>query len=98
MAGMKFMMVYMMPAMMLFWFNDYASGLCYYYLISQILTMIIMTSIRRFVDDDKIRYMMEKNSAKQKNKKKSKFQLRYEELMREQEEMMRQQQKAGKRR
>ena len=98
MAGMKFMMVYMMPAMMLFWFNDYASGLCYYYLVSQILTMIIMTSMRRFVDDDKIRYMMEKNSAKHKNSKKSRFQLRYEELMRQQEEMMRQQQKAaGKR-
>ena len=98
MAGMKFMMVYMMPVMMLFWFNDYASGLCYYYLISQILTMIIMTSMRRFVDDDKIRYIMEQNSKKNKNKKKSKFQLRYEELMRQQEEMMRQQQKAaGKR-
>ena len=98
MAGMKFMMVYMMPAMMLFWFNDYASGLCYYYLVSQILTMIIMTSMRRFVDDDKIRYMIEKNSAKRKNSKKSRFQLRYEELMRHQEEMMRQQQKAaGKR-
>ena len=98
MAGMKFMMVYMMPAMMLFWFNDYASGLCYYYLVSQIITMIIMTSMRRFVDDDKIRYMIEKNSAKQKNKKKSKFQLRYEELMRQQEEMARQQQKNAKRR
>ena len=98
MAGMKFMMVYMMPAMMLFWFNDYASGLCYYYLVSQILTMIIMTSMRHFVDDDKIRYMIEKNSAKRKNRKKSRFQLRYEELMRQQEEMMRQQQKAaGKR-
>ena len=98
MAGMKFMMVYMMPAMMLFWFNDYASGLCYYYLVSQILTMIIMTSMRHFVDDDKIRYMIEKNSAKRKNSKKSRFQLRYEELMRHQEEMMRQQQKAaGKR-
>ncbi|MBQ6571247.1 MAG: membrane protein insertase YidC [Alistipes sp.] len=91
MAGMKFMMVYMMPAMMLFWFNDYASGLCYYYLVSQILTMIIMTSMRHFVDDDKIRYMIEKNSAKRKNSKKSRFQLRYEELMRQQEEMMRQQ-------
>ena len=98
MAGMKFMMVYMMPAMMLFWFNDYASGLCYYYLVSQILTMIIMTSMRRFVDDDKIRYMMEKNSSKYKNKKKSKFQLRYEELMRQQEELARQQQKNAKRR
>ena len=99
MAGMKFMMVYMMPAMMLFWFNDYASGLCYYYLLSQIITMIQMRAIRRFVDDDKIRAVMERNASKQKNKKKSKFQLRYEELMRQQEEMMRQQQnaKGGKR-
>ena len=96
MAGMKFMMVYMMPAMMLFWFNDYASGLCYYYLVSQVITMIQMTAIRRFVDDDKIRALMARNASKQKNKKKSKFQLRYEELMRQQEEMMRQQQK-GKR-
>ena len=92
MAGMKFMMVYMMPAMMLFWFNDYSSGLCYYYLVSQVLTMVIMMGMRRFVDDDKIRYIMEQNKAKQKNKKKSKFQLRYEELMRQQ-----QKQKAGKR-
>ena len=99
MAGMKFMTVYLMPIMMLFWFNDYASGLCYYYLLSQLITMIQMTAIRRFVDDDKIHAMMERNAAKQKNKKKSKFQLRYEELMRQQEEMMRQQEKAkgGKR-
>ena len=34
MAGMKFMMVYMMPIMMLLWFNSYSSGLCYYYLLS----------------------------------------------------------------
>ena len=93
MAGMKFMMVYMMPAMMLFWFNDYASGLCYYYLLSQVFTMILMTGMRRFVDDDKIRFIMEQNSKKNKNKKKSKFQLRYEELMRQQEEMARQQAK-----
>ena len=98
MAGMKFMMVYMMPAMMLFWFNDFASGLCYYYLVSQIITIIIMTSMRHFVDDEKIRYIMEKNSKKNKNKKKSKFQLRYEELMRQQEELARQQQKNAKRR
>ena len=61
--------------------------------------MIQMTAIRRFVDDGKIRAIMERNASKQKNKKKSKFQLRYEELMRQQEEMMRQQQQAkgGKR-
>jgi YidC/Oxa1 family membrane protein insertase len=40
---------------------------------------------------------MARNASKQKNKKKSKFQLRYEELMRQQEEMMRQQQNAKRR-
>lgn len=79
--------------MMLFWFNDFASGLCYYYLVSQVLTMLIMIGMRRFVDDDKIRYIMEQNKRKAKNKKKSKFQLRYEELMRQQEELQRQQAK-----
>ena len=98
MAGMKIMMVYMMPIMMLFIFNDYASGLCYYYLLSQLITIVIMTSMRRWVDDDKIHAMIQRNAAKQKNKKKSKFQLRYEELMRQQQEQMRQQQSAkGKR-
>ena len=97
MAGMKFMMVYLMPIMMLFWFNDFASGLCYYYLLSQILTMIIMFSMRRFVDDKKIRAIMDRSASKQKNKKKSKFQLRYEELMRQQEELQRQQAKAKRR-
>ena len=39
MAGMKFMMVYMMPIMMLLWFNSYSSGLCYYYLLSNLFTI-----------------------------------------------------------
>lgn len=98
MAGMKIMMVYMMPIMMLFIFNDYASGLCYYYLLSQLITIVIMTGMRRLVDDDKIHAMIQRNAAKQKNKKKSKFQLRYEELMRQQQEQMRQQQSAKGRR
>lgn len=90
---MKFMMVYFMPFMMLMWFNSYSSGLCYYYLVSQVLTMIIMFSMRRFVDDKKIRAIMERTAAKKHNGKKSKFQLRYEELMRQQELMQQQQQK-----
>ena len=82
-----------MPFMMLMWFNSYSSGLCYYYLVSQVLTMIIMFSMRRFVDDKKIRAIMERTAAKKHNGKKSKFQLRYEELMRQQELMQQQQQK-----
>lgn len=93
MAGMRFMMVYLMPIMMLFFFNGYASGLCYYYLLSQLITIGIMAGIRRFVDDEKIHAMIRRNAEKQKNKKKSKFQLRYEELMRQQQEQLRQQQK-----
>jgi len=85
MAGMKFMMVYMMPLVMLCWFNDYSSGLCYYYLLFNLLTIVQTVMIRRTVDDAKIRLIMESNASKAKNRKKSKFQLRYEELMRQQE-------------
>ena len=85
MAGMKFMMVYMMPIFMLCWFNDYSSGLCYYYLLFNLLTIAQTFLIRRFVDDGKIHAVMQANASKAKNKKKSKFQLRYEELMRQQE-------------
>ena len=85
MPGMKFMMVYMMPLMLLFWFNSYASGLCYYYLLSNLLTIAQTYIVRRMVDDDKIRLQMETNAAKKSNGKKSKFQQRYEELMRMQE-------------
>lgn len=89
MAGMKFMMVYMMPIMMLFWFNSYSSGLCYYYLLSNIFTIGQTLVIRRMVDDNKIHAIMQANAAKKSKGKKSKFQQRYEELMRQQEAQQR---------
>lgn len=85
MAGMKFMTVYMMPAMMLFWFNDYASGLSYYYLLSNLFTVAQTFTIKHFIDEDKIHRQLQENLAKKGNGKKSRFQLKYEELMREQE-------------
>ena len=89
MAGMKFMMVYMMPIMLLFWFNCYSSGLCYYYLLSNIFTIGQTLVIRRMVDDNKIHAIMQANAAKKSKGKKSKFQQRYEELMRQQEAQQR---------
>ena len=89
MPGMKFMMVYLMPVMLLLWFNSYASGLCYYYLLSNLLTIGQTLVIRRMIDDEKIHAVMQANAAKNKNRKKSKFQLRYEELLRQQEEAQR---------
>lgn len=97
MAGMKFMMVYMMPIFMLCWFNDYSSGLCYYYLLFNLLTIAQTFLIRRTVDDAKIHAVMEANANKAKNRKKSKFQLRYEELMRQQEMQARAAKKGSRR-
>lgn len=89
MAGMKFMMLYLMPLMLLFWFNDYSSGLCYYYLLSNLLTIGQTLIIRRMVDDTKIQAIMQANTARKSNGKKSKFQQRYEELLRQQEAQQR---------
>ena len=90
MAGMKFMTVYMMPLMMLFWFNDYASGLCYYYLLSNLFTILQTTIIRFTLNDEKI---LAKMTARAKNNKgkKSRFQQRYEELMKQAEAQQKQQ-------
>ena len=94
-AGMmKFMMVYFMPLMMLFFFNNYSSGLCYYYFLSQIFTMIIMFVIRRTVDDEKVRAKL--LAAKSKPRKKSKFQMRYEEALRQQQESLNREQRRGR--
>lgn len=89
MAGMKFMMLYLMPLMLLFWFNDYSSGLCYYYLLSNLLTIGQALIIRRMVDDTKIQAIMQANAARKSNGRKSKFQQRYEELLRQQEAQQR---------
>lgn len=84
-AGMmKFMMVYFMPLMMLCFMNNYSSGLCYYYFLSQMFTMLIMWAIRRSVDDEKVRAKL----LAHKPKKKSRFQERYEEALKQQQEQM----------
>ena len=91
MAGMQIMTVYMMPLMMLFWFNNYASGLCYYYLLSNLITIVQTFAIRMLVNDDKVREGLTKKMKNTKGKK-SRFQQKYEELMKQQEAMSRQQQ------
>ena len=95
MAGMKFMMLYFTPIMMLMWMNNYASGLCYYYFVSQILTIIQNFAFRYGINEERLRAKM-LASAKAKAaqpKKKSKWQQRLEEAQRQQEAMMKEQQK-----
>ncbi len=89
MAGMKFMMLYMMPIMMLMWMNNYASGLCYYYFVSQLITILINFAFRYGINEEKMREkMLAKAKAASGKKQKSKWQLRLEEAQRQQEAMM----------
>ena len=76
MPGMKTMM-YLMPIMFLGIFNNYASGLSYYYFLANVITFIQMYAFRLLIDEDKLRHQIEQN--KKKPKKKSAFQKRLEE-------------------
>ena len=87
---MKYMM-YFSPLMMLFFFNNYASGLSLYYFISNLITIGIMLVIKNYIiDEDKIHAKIQEN--KKKPKKENKFQKKMKEMM-EQAEKQKQAQK-----
>ena len=82
MQKMMKMMIYFSPIMMLFFFNNYASGLSLYYFISNLLTLTIMFVIKNYViDDKKILAKIEEN--RKKPQKQSKFKQRLEEAMKQ---------------
>ena len=78
MPGMK-MIMYLMPVMMLFWFNSYASALSYYYFLSLVITIIQTWLIRLTVNDDEILAKLKAAQANKKAPQKSKWQIRLEE-------------------
>ena len=90
MPGMKWMM-YLMPVMFLFFFNDYASGLSYYYFLSLLITIVQTYIFRRVVNEDKVRAQMMANAKKP--RKKSGFMARLEAAQKRQEAIMREQAK-----
>ena len=80
----KFIM-YLMPVMMLFFFNNYASAFSLYYFISNILTILIMLMIKHFIiDEDKIRLQIQEN--KKKPTTQNRFQRKMKEMMDKAEE------------
>lgn len=84
MAQMKWMM-YLMPIMFLGFFNNYASGLSYYYFLANMITFGQQFVMRKFfIDEAAIMSQIENN--KKKPAKKSKFQKRLEEMARKQQE------------
>ena len=95
MPGMKAMM-YMMPLMFLVFFNNYASGLSYYYFISLLITILQTYSCRLFITEDKVRATMAANAAKP--KKKSKWLERMEQAQKMQQQQQKQRNNAQRKR
>ena len=93
MKMMKWMM-YLMPLMFLFFFNDYAAGLSYYYLVSLLMTIIQTMIFRLAIDDKKVLAQIEANAKKKSTQKKSGWQERLEQMQREQQRLAREQAKA----
>ena len=90
MPNMKFIM-YLSPLMMLFFFNNYASGLSLYYFVSNLITIFIMLAIKHYIlDEEKIHAQIQEN--KKKPKKENKFQRKMREMMEQAEA----QKKAGR--
>jgi len=72
-------MGYLMPIIFLGVLNDYASGLTWYYFVSNMITFGQQWAIRKMVDDDKLHKQIAE--ARKKPVKKSAFQQRMEEAM-----------------
>lgn len=92
MPNMKVIM-YIFPIMMIFFFNNFASGLSYYYFISTLISILTMVMIKKFfVDEEKLKAKMvaRKATTQAKGKsgsgKKSKFQERLEQMQKAQQE------------
>ena len=98
--NMKFMkyMMYAMPLMFLFIFNDYAAGLSYYYLVSLFFTIIQTMIFRWTLDDKKMLAEIEANKKKRAGKPKSGFMQRLEAMQKEQQRMARENAKKNMRR
>jgi YidC/Oxa1 family membrane protein insertase len=92
MSKMMKYMIYFSPLMMLFFFNNYASGLSLYYFISNLITIGIMLVIKNYIiDEDKIHAKIQEN--KKKPKKENRFQKKMKEMMEQAEQQKKTQQK-----
>lgn len=72
---------YIMPIMLLFWFNSYASGLSYYYFLANMITFGQNWVIKSFfVDEEKLHRQIKENKAKKGGAPKSSFQQKLEDM------------------
>ncbi|MDY6206949.1 MAG: membrane protein insertase YidC [Prevotella sp.] len=84
-------MMYFMPVMFFFMFNDYSSGLNFYYFISLFFSAAIMWALRKTTNDKKLLAALEANYQENKSnpKKMSGLAARLEAMQKQQQEMQR---------
>ena len=96
-ASMRFMSVWMMPIMMFFICNSLSAGLTYYYLLSNLITMLETWIIKKFfVRPEDV--LAKLKATENKPMPKSKWQQRLEEAQKMQRQMMQEQEKKARRR
>lgn len=96
MASMRFMSVWMMPIMMFFICNSLSAGLTYYYLLSNLITMLETWIIKKFfVRPEDV--LAKLKASEGKAMPKSKWQQRLEEAQKMQRQMMKEQEKKARR-
>ena len=95
MAKMMKYMIYFSPLLMLFFFNNYASGLSLYYFVSNLISIGIMLVIKNYIiDEDKVLAKIQVNKSKP--KKQNRFQRKMAEIMEQAEKQKAMQQKRKK--
>ena len=100
MPGMKLMM-YVMPVMFIFIFNNYSSGLNYYYFISGLIGILTMVVLRRTTDEKKLLAILEANKKKREEQglgvgRASGLMAKLEALQKEQERLQQERMNRGK--
>jgi len=92
MAKMMKYMIYFSPLLMLFFFNNYASGLSLYYFISNLISIGIMIVIKNYIiDESKVLAKIQVNKSKP--KKQNRFQRKMAEIMEQAEKQKAMQQR-----
>ena len=76
-----------MQLMFFFIFNDYAAGLSYYYVISGVMSILILWIMRKMTDEKKLLAQLEANKREPSQQKPSGLMAKLEALQKEQERL-----------
>ena len=84
-------MMFIMPLMFFFMFNDYSAGLNFYYFMSLFFSALIMWILRKTTDDEKLLAILDKKYKENKDnpKKLNGLAARLQAMQQEQQEMLR---------